>query len=213
MSTTTPRVSLRLSFLTGLVLAVALAFTACDETATLSSIPSATAEAGSNDNPVASDGSCVYRNRVFDDDVTLPEGADCTFTDVDVQGNIQLERDARLTATDIDVDGNIQAQEARALTVTGSRVLGNIQFEQGGSVDVRTTFIDGSLQLESNDGALNAERNEIAGDLQAFQNRGGPFTFSRNEIDGNLQCKENRPAPTGSSNVVGGNREDQCREF
>ena len=32
-------------------------------------------------------------------------------------------------------------------------------------------------------------------------------------VDGNLQCKENRPAPSGSRNVVQGNKEDQCANF
>jgi hypothetical protein len=45
-----------------------------------------------------------------------------------------------------------------------------------------------------------------------FQNTGG-VEIRRNVIDGNLQCKENQPAPVGGGNVVGGNKEDQCRRF
>lgn len=45
--------------------------------------------------------------------------------------------------------------------------------------------------------------------MQAFENTGG-VTISTNRVDGNLQCKENRPAPTGTANIVQGNKEDQC---
>jgi hypothetical protein len=33
----------------------------------------------------------------------------------------------------------------------------------------------------------------------------------RNRVNGNLQCTESRPRPVGGFNVVGGNKEDQCR--
>ena len=42
-----------------------------------------------------------------------------------------------------------------------------------------------------------------------IKNAGG-VTLASNHVDGNLQCKENRPAPTGSGNIVQGNKEDQC---
>ena len=50
------------------------------------------------------------------------------------------------------------------------------------------------------------------GNLQAFQNTGG-VEIRRNVIDGNLQCKTNNPAPIGGNNVVGGNKEDQCKRL
>jgi hypothetical protein len=43
-----------------------------------------------------------------------------------------------------------------------------------------------------------------------FSNRGRQVVL-RNRINGNLQCKENQPRPVGGFNVVGGNKEDQCR--
>ncbi len=48
--------------------------------------------------------------------------------------------------------------------------------------------------------------------MQSFTNR-GTQVISANTIDGNLQCQENSPAPTGSNNVVGGTKEDQCRRL
>jgi hypothetical protein len=97
--------------------------------------------------------------------------------------------------------------------VLNSQVRGDIQFEDGGSFEVTDTFIDGNLQLDDNQGSLLVFRNRIDGNLQASQNRGGPFRFFDNTIDGNLQCKENSPIPVGAGNVVGGNLEDQCRDF
>jgi hypothetical protein len=52
----------------------------------------------------------------------------------------------------------------------------------------------------------------VNGDVQYFTNR-GTISIRSNRIDGNLQCKENQPAPTGGSNVVQGNKEDQCRRL
>ena len=163
--------------------------------------------------PVGADGTCVVQNETFDDDVIVPRDAECEFTDVKIQGNLKLDRGARLTATRLEVDGNLQAQRAALAVVEDSEILGDLQFEQGGSVDLRRSRLDGNLQLEDNDGALTALDSVIEGDLQAFQNRSGPFLFSDNTIDGNLQCKENAPAPQGSGNIVGGNREDQCEGF
>ena len=48
--------------------------------------------------------------------------------------------------------------------------------------------------------------------VQAFQNVGG-VEIRRHPIDGNLQCKANSPAPVGGRNVVGGNKEDQCKRL
>jgi len=58
-------------------------------------------------------------------------------------------------------------------------------------------------------GAFTFDRNVVGSDVQVFTNR-GTIAINGNRIDGNLQCKENTPAPTGSGNVVQGNKEDQC---
>jgi hypothetical protein len=52
----------------------------------------------------------------------------------------------------------------------------------------------------------------VTGDIQSFTNRGAQY-FNSNRVNGNLQCKSNVPAPTGSGNIVGGNKEDQCRRL
>jgi hypothetical protein len=54
--------------------------------------------------------------------------------------------------------------------------------------------------------------NRVTADVQSFSNRGEQL-FVRNRINGNLQCKQNTPPPRGWGNVVGGNKEDQCRRL
>ena len=157
------------------------------------------------------DPGCVFGPVSLDDDFEIPAGVGCAMDGTRVAGSVKLNPGASLDAIDVIVDGNIQAEGAAGLAVVGSDVQGSIQFERGGSVLVQDTTIAGSLQLVSNDGPLLAIDNRIGGDLQAFENRGGPeITFVGNVIDGNLQCKQNVPRPGGIGNLVGGNAEDQC---
>jgi hypothetical protein len=159
-------------------------------------------------------GDCQYGAVTLGDDVELPAGVSCTMDGTQVRGNLKLGRDTSLVAANVFVDGNVQAEGAWGLVLVESDVDGDVQFKQGGRVEIRDSVIGGNLQLDSNRGDLYAGTTRIGGDLQAFQNRGGfAIAFTRNTIDGNLQCKENSPRPTGGSNVVGGNKEDQCRSL
>ncbi len=176
-------------------------------------LPTGEAGALTGIDPVSADGSCVIENRTFNDDVALKARAHCTFVDVRIEGTLKLNRGARLLATRVEVAGNVQAQRAGSLSLLDAEVHGDIHFQRGGDVEVRNTRIDGHLHLEENDGSLLAESNVIQHDLQAFQNRLGPFHFEGNTIGGSLRCKENSPFPRGSDNVVNGNREDQCRNL
>jgi hypothetical protein len=126
------------------------------------------------------------------DNLRVPSRATCTLRGTTVKGTVKVERGARLYSTSIRVVGNVQAEGHRHVRVVSSRVGGSIQLKQGASASIR--------------------RNRVTGDVQLFTNR-GTQTVARNRINGNLQCKENVPAPTGWSNVVGGNKEDQCRRL
>jgi hypothetical protein len=149
------------------------------------------------------------------DNVRIPRNATCTLHGTQVHGNIEIQANARLEASNIYVDGNIQSIEDNVKKVqvyNKSYVDGNIQIKHSGETDIRDVWIVGDLQFESNYQLLNAERNVIGGNLQAFQNTGGLAIIS-NSIDGNLQCKENAPPPTGGDNIVSGNMEDQCKNL
>jgi hypothetical protein len=126
------------------------------------------------------------------DNVRVPSGALCVLNGTVVKGTIKVENGGRLRATAVRVVGNIQGEGHRRVVVLRSRVGGSIQLDQGRSAVVR--------------------RNRVIADVQSFSNR-GEQVFALNRINGNLQCKQNNPAPTGFGNVVGGNKEDQCRRL
>lgn len=126
------------------------------------------------------------------DNLRVPTGATCSLTGTDVEGTVKVERGGRLVASTVRVVGNIQSEGHTSVSVGSSTVGGSIQLKQGGGASIRA--------------------NRVTGDVQSFTNR-GTQVISSNRINGNLQCKENVPAPTGSGNIVGGNKEDQCRSL
>ncbi len=124
------------------------------------------------------------------DNLRVTSGESCTLEGTTVKGTIKVERGATLQARGVKVIGNIQAENHRYVSVTGSsRVNGSLQVKQGGGANVDRSIFGSDVQFFTNSGAI---------------------SITGNRIDGNLQCKENRPAPTGSGNVVQGNKEDQC---
>lgn len=147
------------------------------------------------------------------DNVRVPQNAVCNLTSTRVQGTVYVGTNATLTARKVMVIGNIQAENAKQVNVLeGSRVGGSVQVVQGGGASVNDSFVDADIQYTSNNKLLRALRNNVGGNIQVFQNTGGA-ELRRNVIDGNLQCKHNIPAPIGAFNVVGGNKEDQCRRL
>ena len=147
------------------------------------------------------------------DNVRVPDGATCTLDGTTVKGTIKVETNAVLKANGVRVVGNVQGEDSRNIIVAASsRVGGSIQVVQSGRTTIVDSRVDGDVLVDENDLLQNIRRNTVGGSVQAFQNTGGVQIY-RNRINGNLQCKENRPRPTGGDNVVGGNKEDQCRGF
>lgn len=135
------------------------------------------------------------------DGLRVPQGATCTLQGTTVKGTIAsaswATSRARMPRRSSWPRVPAWAAASRSSRAnrrrSSSRVIGDIQFDDNGSKNV-------------------ARRNLVGGSVQAFQNDGGVAIFG-NRIDGNLQCKENSPRPTGGGNIVGGNKEDQCRGF
>jgi hypothetical protein len=125
------------------------------------------------------------------DNLRVPDGATCTLTGTRIEGTLKVESGAALRARAIRVEGNVQAENHRRVAITGRR-----------------TRIDGSVQIEQG-GAFTLTRTFVGSDVQVFTNRGA-IAIRRNTVEGNLQCKENVPAPTGTGNLVQGEKEDQC---
>jgi hypothetical protein len=147
------------------------------------------------------------------DNLRVPDSATCTLNRTRVKGTIKVESDATLRAYGVMVIGNVQAENARTVVVVeASRVGGSVQVVQGGRATVADSDVNGDILYDDNRNLLRVLRNDVGGSVQVFQNTGG-VEIRRNVIDGNLQCKENQPAPVGGGNVVGGNKEDQCRRL
>jgi hypothetical protein len=147
------------------------------------------------------------------DNLRVPQDATCTLNGTYVKGTVKVERGATLKAFGVRVVGNVQAENARNVVVReGSRIGGSVQIVQGGAARILGNRINGDILFDDQDRALKANRNVVGGSLQAFQNTGG-VEIRKNRIDGNLQCKENHPAPVGGSNIVQGNKEDQCKSL
>jgi hypothetical protein len=147
------------------------------------------------------------------DNLRVPDNATCLLNRTRVKGTIKVEYNASLVARTVVVIGNVQAENASLVRILeNSRIGGSVQLKQGDGGTVNDSNIDGDIQFESNSAPLRALRNTVGGSVQVFQNLGG-VELRRNVIDGNLQCKSNSPAPVGGNNVVGGNKEDQCRRL
>ena len=154
-----------------------------------------------------------FIGKVTVDNLRVPDYATCTLYGTRVKGNITVEYGSTLKARRVVVIGNVQAENSKLVQVLeNSRVGGSVQLKQGRAASVNDSHVDGDIQYESNSGMLRALRNDVGGNLQVMQNVGG-VELRRNVIDGNLQCKSNSPAPIGGGNVVGGNKEDQCRRL
>lgn len=138
-----------------------------------------------------------------------------------VEGDIQLENlSGASKVTYSQVTGNIQLKyNRRTVTVDYNTVNGDIQFEElkagAFAANVRYNTVGGNIQMTKNTlTKLSVLSNRVDGDMQAFENRSSSALIIRaNNIRQNLQCKSNNRAPTGGSNVVGGSKEDQCRNL
>ena len=138
-----------------------------------------------------------------------------------VDGDIQLENlTGASKVTYSQVKGNIQLKyNRRTVTVSYNTVNGDIQFEKinasAYAANVRYNTVGGNIQMTENIlKTLNLLYNQVEGDMQAFKNRSSSALVIRaNTIRQNLQCKENNRAPTGGANIVGGDKEDQCKNL
>jgi hypothetical protein len=144
------------------------------------------------------------------DNLRVPQNATCTLDGTRVLGTITVEANATLFASNVHIVGTLQAANAARVELGARSVVGgSIQIVHSRAARVETVRLNGDLFFDANDSTLIATRNQVGGNLQAFQNTGG-ITITDNIVDGNLQCKENQPAPLGGNNLVQGNAEDQC---
>ena len=163
------------------------------------------------DDPEDPGPTCDIRNRIIFGSLEVPRETSCTIFNVRVLGDLKLERGASVNATQLRVDGKLEAKAAAELVLADSRILRELKFEEGGRVTIRETDVGGDLVLKKNRGELEVRDSDIGDDLSLEDNRDGPFTIVGNTVGDDLQCKDNTPAPTGGGNVVGDEKEGQCR--
>ena len=68
---------------------------------------------------------------------------------------------------------NLRVPQNASCTLGGTRVQGTIKVENGASLTARRVRVTGDILFDSNTRALSATRNQVGGDVQAFQNTGG----------------------------------------
>ncbi|MDQ1724807.1 MAG: hypothetical protein QOG52_1835 [Frankiaceae bacterium] len=101
-----------------------------------------------------------------------------------------------------------------AISATGSRGFVHIGGDEQ-ALACGANSIDGAVTVDANSGKVTVANNDIAGEVVASGNLGGPdlegTMISGNQIGGALTCTGNTPPPNngGTSNVVGGDRSGQ----
>lgn len=160
---------------------------------------------------LAADRVCRGRIGAVDiDNVFVPDGATCRLVGTRVGGNVEVGTGSTLVATGVDVDGNVQAEGSASVYVRGgSFVGGSVQIVQGLEALIADSVIGGDVLFDDQSSRVGAVRNDVGGNIQAFQNTGGVLVRD-NVVDGNLQCTGNQPAPVGGGNDVQGSKENQC---
>lgn len=147
------------------------------------------------------------------DNLEVLEFASCTLNGTVVLGSIDVKPFGRLSATAVSVRGNVQATEAASVVVARSTISGSFEVVQGRVARLSGSMVNGEVKVDSQTGAVAINNNRVgigvAGNVQVYASTGG-VAINRNLVGGNLQCKDNLPAPTGTGNIVTGNKEDQC---
>ncbi|MCG9890172.1 MAG: DUF4097 domain-containing protein [Thermosynechococcaceae cyanobacterium MS004] len=144
------------------------------------------------------------------ENLSVANNGTCRLNGTRVKGNLFVGSNAALIASELRLSGNLQAKSARQVDITFfSNISGNIEIQRSRSVNIAATKIEGNLELTSNLGNIRVFGNQVQGNVEVIQSSGS-VSIHNNRIDGNLICKGNQPQPRGQSNVVKGNKENQC---
>ncbi|MBO0750701.1 MAG: tannase/feruloyl esterase family alpha/beta hydrolase, partial [Bradyrhizobiaceae bacterium] len=159
-------------------------------------------------------------------DVTVPEGASCTLSFVNVKGSIRVGRDASLTVfaytEPSSIGGDIEASACNSVllqgnvTVQGNLDIGSCNGTGFNGFEGPDTVINGSFECRSNAGPCLAWLGTVGENVHIQSNRSQTASdVSLVSVGGNLHCMGNIPAPTRSHGPswVDGNAEGQCASF
>ena len=209
--------STRVLFLLTLVMAVVTTFFAGAPTAWAADVSCTGAMSGDASGPLNINGN-----------VTVPSGANCTLSFVNVTGNVQAKQGSTLLINGYTepstIGGNVLATNCYSALLEGNiTVVGNVEIQQcsgNGSNGFQgpDIHIKGNFHCQgnsSNTTSCLAWLGKVDGNVQIQQNHGSAPDVSLVTVGGNLLCMQNSPAPTHvhGPSWVDGNSLIQCNGF
>jgi feruloyl esterase len=161
--------------------------------------------------------------------VTVPQGANCTLSFVNVTGNVQADKGSTLLIDGYTepstIGGNVHANNCYSALLQGSvTVGGNVEIQQcngngPNGFQGPDIVINGNFHCQgnsSNAASCLAWLGKVSGNVEIQQNRGPtPPDVSLVTVGGNLICQQNSSAPTHlhGPSWVDGNSLGQCQGF
>lgn len=191
------------------------------------------AGASADDAPVPTVCDGTLSNTIVQD-LTVPYGANCTLSNVVVDGSLIAEIDSGAVKLEGSVVTGDLTTRSRRLELRTSAVLGNLVAREAregvvlsrGAVGGDTTIVNAATELKIGEsfargnvfgGSLVVDRARVAGPV-AFnlvgtdlivRNARAEVQVRSNLVGGALNCTANSPEPTGGSNLAG-TKLDQC---
>src|SRR6516164_2737427 len=207
----------RVLFLLTLVMAAATTFFAGTPTAWAADVSCTGVMSGGASGPLNINGN-----------VTVPSGANCTLSFVNVTGNVQAKQGSTLLINGYTepstVGGNVLATNCYSALLEGAvTVDGNVEILQcsgngPNGFQGPDIVIKGNFHCQGNSSNATsclAWLGKVDGNVQIHQNHGSAPDVSLVTVGGNLQCMQNSPAPTHlhGPSWVDGNSLIQCNGF
>ena len=141
---------------------------------------------------------CVLVDVTFDHDVSVPSGADCSFTRVSVRGDVVVAPGATLADVDGTIDGDVLVYPAATFIARRTTVHGDVEAERSARVDLRDAAIDGDVETEGVQ-VLKVVGGTVAGDVEV--ERGRVVTLEHVAVGGDVELSDVRGS--GAVSVVG----------
>jgi hypothetical protein len=162
----------------------------------------------------------------INDNVTIPAGASCTLSFVNIAGNVAVGQNAILVVSAYtepsEIAGNIEANNCNSVLLQGNVTVGgnlNINACNGttsNGFQGPDVLIQGNFECLSNAGPCLAWLGTVDGNVQIQSNNAKAASdVSLVSVGGNLDCQGNSPAVTHSHGPswVDGQSQGQCAAF
>jgi len=158
--------------------------------------------------------------------VTVPNGAHCTLSFVNIKGDVRVGRNATLIVAAYTepstIGGDIEAQNCNTVLLNGNvTVGGNVEINSCNGTTASgfqgpDVVINGNFTCNANAGPCLAWLGRIGGNAHIGSNRSATASdVSLVHVEGNLNCVNNSPDPTQlhGPSWVDGRAQNQCADF